>query len=505
MKHYLPAFLFLFVVIKLGAQNFNRPVPDRFAEYEFMKYDSSYHGQYFIAPFYPKKISGYDPSLGILDEDGYLLWYHQLSEGALTNFKYHPANHLFSFTFTLTADYGYSIVMDTYFNIVDTVFQINWVSLDNHEFQVLENGNYLLSGRTDSVVDLSAHKLKGAWGSDTTHIRGFVIQELAPHTHELLFQWNSNDHIDPLLSYEKVYNYNRANFDYCHGNTIEKDADGNYMVSFRHLNAVYKVDSLTGNVIWKLGGKDSDFTFTNDLGFSAQHDIRRLSNGNISIFDNANMSSEPQASRPVEYVLDTLNRTATKVWEYLHEPRIYAPAMGNYQRTPEGFHMISYGLSNRPDLSMILLNEQDSTYTYRGLTLELPFAIDRPKVSCTPENGKITLAAPSGYQTYLWSTGDTTPVIMVADTGVYQLWVNKGIGMVGSLPVYICDLNADCCDRLPDNNILPIFSDSLQAHSAVDLRQFGFVKNPLLIVLLLGFLYLSGYLLVRKFRREKVR
>ena len=242
--------LLIFLTTLLCAQNFNRPVPAKFAEYEFMKYDTGYHGQYFIAPFFPKKDSDYNPSLGILDENGYLLWYYQIPAGIVSDFKCYPTKGLFSFSFTLTATDGCSMVMDTNFNVIDSIFPVNGIQIDNHEFLILENGDYLLSGRTDSVVDLSAHRLNGTQGSDTTHIRGFVIQELDQNNHRLLFQWNSNDHIDPLNAYETVYNYDLANFDYCHGNTIEKDADGNYMVSFRHLNAVYKVDAVTGNVIW---------------------------------------------------------------------------------------------------------------------------------------------------------------------------------------------------------------------------------------------------------------
>lgn len=41
-------------------------------------------------------------------------------------------------------------------------------------------------------------------------------------------------------------------------------------------------------MIWILGGRRNQFVFTNDLRFSRQHDIRRLANGNITLFDNGN-------------------------------------------------------------------------------------------------------------------------------------------------------------------------------------------------------------------------
>ena len=43
----------------------------------------------------------------------------------------------------------------------------------------------------------------------------------------------------------------------------------------------------TGEVVWKLGGRDSDFTFpAGDVGPFAQHTARELPNGNIQMFDN---------------------------------------------------------------------------------------------------------------------------------------------------------------------------------------------------------------------------
>lgn len=57
------------------------------------------------------------------------------------------------------------------------------------------------------------------------------------------------------------------------------------MVSMRHLSQVIKIDSQSGDIIWKLGGVDGDFAFEADPlgGFSLQHAIRELPNGNTLI------------------------------------------------------------------------------------------------------------------------------------------------------------------------------------------------------------------------------
>ncbi len=62
-------------------------------------------------------------------------------------------------------------------------------------------------------------------------------------------------------------------------------------------------------------------------GFSHQHDIRRIPNGNITLFDNGNLH-DPHYSRAVEYQLDEVNKIATSVWEYKNNPETYSFAMG---------------------------------------------------------------------------------------------------------------------------------------------------------------------------------
>jgi hypothetical protein len=44
-----------------------------------------------------------------------------------------------------------------------------------------------------------------------------------------------------------------------HINSIELDADGNFFISARNTWGIYKIDRGSGEVIWRLGGKRSDF------------------------------------------------------------------------------------------------------------------------------------------------------------------------------------------------------------------------------------------------------
>lgn len=132
--------------------------------------------------------------------------------------------------------------------------------------------------------------------------------------------------------------------DYDHPNSIDIDTDGGLIVSWRNFDEVSKIDPSTGQFVWRLGGRHSDFTFVNDPfhGFSGQHFARLLPNGNLLLYDDGN-GHVPQESRAAEYRLDLAAHTATLVWQYRHQPAIYTPFVGSVQRLPNGNTVVGFG------------------------------------------------------------------------------------------------------------------------------------------------------------------
>ena len=49
--------------------------------------------------------------------------------------------------------------------------------------------------------------------------------------------------------------------DYCHTNAIEQDNDGNILISSRNMDEITKINRITGQIIWRLGGKNNQFEF----------------------------------------------------------------------------------------------------------------------------------------------------------------------------------------------------------------------------------------------------
>ena len=101
--------------------------------------------------------------------------------------------------------------------------------------------------------------------------------------------------------------------------------------------------------MWRWGGRDNEFTFINDSAkFLTQHDIRRLSNGHVTLFDNGRGEIPVHPAAAKEYILDENAKTATLVWKHVNDSTSHSGAgLGNVQRYANGNTLVSYGRSDK--------------------------------------------------------------------------------------------------------------------------------------------------------------
>ena len=231
--------------------------------------------------------------------------------------------------------------LDINYHTVDSFYTGNGYPTDGHELRLLPDRHALMMVYDTQTVDMSQLVVGG---KEDCLVIGLVIQEIDAEKN-VVFQWRSWDYI-PIT--EAQHQDLTADYiDYIHGNAIELDNDGHYLISSRHLDEITKINRYTGDIIWRLGGPGNVFTFINDPDdrFYYQHGIRRLPNGNIILFDNGNFHSPPH-SRAVEYTLNETDMTATLAWQYRNTPDIFGFAMGFAQRLENGNTLISWGATN---------------------------------------------------------------------------------------------------------------------------------------------------------------
>jgi hypothetical protein len=227
--------------------------------------------------------------------------------------------------------------LNTSYNVVDSFESGNGYTTDFHELVVMADGSAWLMSYDAEYIDMSVVVVGGKTNALVT---GLIIQKIDAQKN-VVFQWRSWDNFQITdATHENLTSYN---IDYVHGNAIDVDYDGNILLSSRHLDEITKINSETGDIIWRLGGTNNEFTFVNDtLGFSHQHCVRKLPNGHIMLFDNGNYHS-PAFSRVVEYKIDEDEKIVEIAWEFRHNPSIYAVAMGSVQRLSNGNTLIGWG------------------------------------------------------------------------------------------------------------------------------------------------------------------
>jgi hypothetical protein len=172
-----------------------------------------------------------------------------------------------------------------------------------------------------------------------------IVQEVDVRTGRLLLEWRSLDHVHPSESYLLPAHY----YDYFHANSIDVTADGNLLISARGTWTVYKLERRTGSVMWRLGGKRTDFDMDTGSQFAWQHHAVRVSDHRLTVFDNG--TDGPQRIEPNSRALvldvDLSGRSVQLGRVYTHPQNLLAQAEGSVQALPNGNVFVGWGFAQR--------------------------------------------------------------------------------------------------------------------------------------------------------------
>lgn len=208
-----------------------------------------------------------------------------------------------------------------------------------HDMIAEPEGSYWLMCDEVRTMGLSA-----SGGVAAARVTGTQVQHRSA-AGDLLFRWSPFDH----FAITDVDSTARAgpNVNWTHGNALTLDHDGNLLVSFRTLSEITKIDSRTGDVMWRMGGLRNQFTFqgTATPAFARQHGVRAASAGRILLLDNLGESS---GSRAEVYEVSTgAARVARLVASLASSPGVVAQVGGTTQPLPNGRALIAFGDGGR--------------------------------------------------------------------------------------------------------------------------------------------------------------
>ncbi|MCQ6956393.1 aryl-sulfate sulfotransferase [Mucilaginibacter aquariorum] len=271
-------------------------------------------GKYFLT-----QILTQPGSMVIINHKGDIVWYEPFKKGVkVTNWTPHHTILSIVGSEKIPSSGGDEIVETDLSGKMVRHFQLGKGGMDkmvHHEVRYDKDGNIYALTFDKKVFDLT--KAKGL-PRDTVHGDGIVVFNKSGRK---IWEWSMLDHLDPLgdpliLKHKK---------DWVHANSLFKDTDGNFLISYRDLNQVWKVDHKNGKVLWKLG-EGGDFALKKDELFYSQHAAYFDSGHHLVMLDNGTKTG---ITREITFKIDEAGKKAEALSIITLPKNYYTTAKGN--------------------------------------------------------------------------------------------------------------------------------------------------------------------------------
>jgi Arylsulfotransferase (ASST) len=338
----------------------------------------------------------------ILDRSGDLVWFKRLSANGTT--------HLRAFNLRVQAyrgeplltwwqgavveghGEGHYVLANSRYEQVMTVYAHGGLSGDLHEFLLTDAGNALFTCFATTAADLRS--LHGA--AKGQYFDG-VVQEVELATAKLVFEWRANQHIALADSYSPMPS-GAVPWDPYHVNSISVAPDGNLVVSSRNTWTVFKINRSTGAVLWRMGGKHSDFAMGPHTRFAWQHHVTAHKDGIFTIFDNeAGGYRVGKQSRGLVLHVDEAAGRVSFVRQFNPPVPILSGSLGSVQELPDGHVLVGWGekpyfTEYRTDGSIVFDGRLTGTEDYRAFkSAWTGRPADRPAVAIRGTGQKLSV------------------------------------------------------------------------------------------------------------------
>jgi hypothetical protein len=304
-----------------------------------------------LPPDLPRYVgSGSDPSAGyvvfaagkygvVIDNTGRVVWYHHFPDGLGLSFMAQPNAGYVARPPTLDpADMEPWLELDPLGNATRELACARGLQSRPHDLIAEPDGSYWIMCDETRTMDLT-----GVGGLAGARVMGTVVQHVGA-AGSVLFEWSPFDHFD--ITDLELAERTGENVNWTHGNSLDLDADGNVLVSFRSLGEVTKINASTGAVIWRLGGRRNQFAFVDTPmpAFSRQHSARTAGPGALLLLDNV---GDPVESRAERFVVDESTRTARLAHSYGSIPGVVTQIGGSVQTLDGSRTLVSFGTAGR--------------------------------------------------------------------------------------------------------------------------------------------------------------
>ncbi len=212
---------------------------------------------------------------------------------------------------------GYAVLLDAALNEIkqmhllphNNVVPNNKQDLDMHDLILLSPNHYIACASYEKQVNNIPASLKP---DKNLKVAANIIQEV--DNGKVIWQWDATQYPEfyTTSSEKNIFQSSVMTQDYLHINSMIIDPrDSNLICSFRSTDQVIKINRHTGNIMWRLGGKNSDYPLTDSQVFQRQHHATLVNNNQtLLLLDNGD-STKRKTSRILEFGLDEKNKKIT--------------------------------------------------------------------------------------------------------------------------------------------------------------------------------------------------
>ncbi len=235
---------------------------------------------------------------------------------------------------------GEEVIANSAYQQIGRVYAGNGFKADLHDFHLTPLDTAVLTVFDPINCDLSA-----VGGPSHGAATDSIFQEIDLRTGLVRREWHSLDHVPLSDSYSPAHSTSSEwPFDFFHINSVDQLAGERTLISARNTSALYELNTLTGQVLLRVGGKHSDITLAPGAAVAYQHDATLLENGTISIFDNGAVPKVHPQSRGLVVAINAQAKTGTVVAQYEHPGAVLSSgSQGNIQQLPGGDMFVGWG------------------------------------------------------------------------------------------------------------------------------------------------------------------
>jgi hypothetical protein len=234
---------------------------------------------------------------------------------------------------------GEEVIVNSDYEEIGHVYAGNGLKADLHDFHITPQNTAVMTVFNPIDCNLAA-----AGGPHNGAVTDAIFQEVDLRTGLVRREWTSLDHVPLSDSYSTAKTTSTEwPFDYFHLNSIDQLPSGRTLISARNTWTLYELNTLTGQILLRIGGKHSEVKLASDASTAFQHDATMLENGTISVFDNGGVPKVQPQSLGLVVSVNPTAKTDTLVARFAHPTALSSGSQGDIQQLANGDMFVGWG------------------------------------------------------------------------------------------------------------------------------------------------------------------